>query len=411
VATLDGSSSIGYRVTRLRAWTGDVVTAKRRSILGATVLGLLWAAAVVLVAATGLEFLLRVRAYWLDTRAPAVSQPMLEAREEAYDHFNVEDLHPLYFFFFPLDARARAAISNETCRVDADGFRGAGPARAGGRKLAFLLGGSAAFGFLSSSDDATITAYLNRLQDEYFFVNAGVPGWNSTQEMFRLAFQILDYKPALVVTYDGANDARMLEEYLDAPASYPIGTPSNFDVLDGIVRDSQRPAATSVLRRLFPALTVRIDRWRARRDRPGTKGTSDGGLVPESTVREGAARYLKNEARMRDMVAARGARFAAVFQPVSQLHQHVPPGSLRDNFQVIAPFHRAVWAQYAGEFELYDESDAFDREFTSVPVITKDLTASTIFMDEVHLNDPGNEIMARHLVQLLRLRCRGSACS
>ena len=32
---------------------------------------------------------------------------------------------------------------------------------------------------------------MNRLQDQYFFVNAAVPSWNSSQELSRAAFQIL----------------------------------------------------------------------------------------------------------------------------------------------------------------------------------------------------------------------------
>jgi hypothetical protein len=126
--------------------------------------------------------------------------------------------------------------------------------------LAFLLGGSAAFGQYASSDAATITGYLNRIQDKYFFVNAGVPGWNSTQEMFRLAFQILDYRPALVMTYDGANDATVLgTQYSKGLTTYPIGTPNDFEDLAALVDHTQAQSRKNAVVRaqeyLLPEVT------------------------------------------------------------------------------------------------------------------------------------------------------------
>jgi len=382
-----------------------VVIRRILPIVGTTLLVAAWLLAFVMAGATGLEFLLKIRSRW-QAQAQDASGPRFSRLTRAYEAFEVQHLHPQYLFFFPLDPRERVAISNEICSIDADGFRGPGPAHAGGRPLAFLLGGSAAFGDSASSDATTIVGYLNRLQDQYFFVNAGVPSWTSTQEMFRVAFQILEYHPALVIAYDGANDAGILAGYSEAGVAYPVGTPEYFDTLSDLVDDRSRGGVgkdgRQLLEDLFPELAARID---ARFSRAHLVGSA-GGLapLPESTLQAGAARYLSNLARMRDLTTAGGARFVAVFQPVAQLHRHF--GSVRpfenEDDVVIDRFHKAVMASYAHDFEFHDLGNVFDQYFATVPVKDRDITDETVFVDEVHLYDPGNEIVARHLSGLLK---------
>jgi len=152
----------------------SVASYSRRTgtIIGRTLIVLTWLLALMVTGAAGLEVLLRVRSHWRPPDAQG-DRPKFDQLDRAYQPCDTFQLHPQYLFFFPLDLHERVALSNETCSIDAAGFRGPGPAQAGGRRLAFLLGGSAAFGSLASSDATTITGYLNRLQDEYFFVNAG----------------------------------------------------------------------------------------------------------------------------------------------------------------------------------------------------------------------------------------------
>jgi hypothetical protein len=378
------------------------------TIIGRAVVVVLWLLAFVVAGATGLEFLLRIRSHWLPPYAPSSSGPRHQQLLRAYAPFGFGHLHPQYFFFFPLDPRERVAISNETCSIDADGFRGPGPAHVGGRRLAFLLGGSSAFGDMASSDATTITGYLNRLQNEYFFVNAGVPGWGSTQEMFRVAFQILDYRPALVVTYDGANDAEIVvlaRDNLDSVRN-PIGSRGDFEALAAFV-DGRRStegwqAAAAVSEYLFPELKHRIDaRLEMIADSGGAAPVASAVLL-ERVLQEGAARYLSNLGLIRDLTTARGARFIAVFQPVAHLHRHLAPGLPLDAFARVDEFHRTVMAQYAHDFEFHDLASVFDPYFASIPVRSPDITDATIFADELHLYDPGNEIVARELSRIIQ---------
>lgn len=374
--------------------TGEARLPGRMAVIaGRTVLILLWLFAGVAGCATSLELLLKARAHWPLTDSTPISHRL----ERAYAPFGVLHLHPQYFFFFPRDPRERVAISNETCSIDADGFRGPGPAHAGGRKLAFLLGGSAAFGFMASSDATTITGYLNQLQDKYFFVNAGVPSWNSTQEMFRLAFQILDYRPALIMTYDGANDAELIDTAGRLAPDYSTGMPEDFEALSALVANggSASPTRAAVLLAayLFPELKQRLDVAFA----PDFSEP-----LAESVLHAGVARYLSNLTRMSELATVEGTRFIALFQPVAQLHRHLGPGPAIERFDVIERFHRAVVEQRPRDLAFHDLGDVFDQYYAAIPIMNPDIAAETVFIDQVHLYDPGNEVIARHLLGIIR---------
>lgn len=79
-----------------------------------------------------------------------------------------------------------------------------------GGKVVVFLGGSAAFGCDSSSDETSIVGYLNRIAKEENLsittFNFGMGSYTSTQELACLIFYALDLEPDLVVVYDGFND-------------------------------------------------------------------------------------------------------------------------------------------------------------------------------------------------------------
>jgi len=65
-------------------------------------------------------------------------------------------------------------------------------------------------------------------------------------------------------------------------------------------------------------------------------------------------------------------------------------------------FTKPLWRKYTHDFEFHDLGSLFDQYYTTVPVKDRDITDETVFVDVVHLYDPGNEIVARHLAALLR---------
>jgi len=370
----------------VRRWSAPAVAAR-----GVTVM--LWLLALIASA----EVLLQGRAAWLD-RFVRDDSPLGQL-DRAYAAFSAKHLHPHYLFFFPLRPADRLAMATATGSLDADGFREPGPAHANGRKLAFVLGGSAAFGYYASSNATTITSYMNALQSEYFFVNAGVPSWISTQELYRLAMDIAARRPALVISYGGANDAASADMAHPATGlAYPAGTPESFDDLEVMAESASRglrltPAA------LLPELMHRWDKYRT-----AWFGEEVAPAADPARFDAAADRYLANLEQMAALTRSAGGRFVAVFQPVAGLHTQVPATPSR-LVEARAGFHERVMTTPRTSFELHDLSAVFDPYFAAVPVARDPagevLSPDSVFFDSVHLQDRGNEIVAAHLLRLI----------
>lgn len=198
---------------------------RKAQILGAGLIVAVWVVAGMVFLAVfaeyggGLALYRRIR----NGGAESVGSALYDSLKAAYDPFAVQHLHPWYLFSLPTTAAERSAISNYVVHLTPDGFRGVGPRNCGGRRLGFLIGGSTAFGHFASSDRSTIAAYLTAKQDTYCFVNAGVPAWNSQQELHRVVDELLAYHPSAIVALDGWNDAVLALEYTRAGRDYPPG--------------------------------------------------------------------------------------------------------------------------------------------------------------------------------------------
>ena len=359
----------------------------------------LWIVALLVVIAGGAEIWLRVQPNEASPGADDGDADLMTRLERAYYPFHIQHLHPQYQFFFPFEPDERVALSNDVVHLSPDGFRGPAPSDRGQRRLAFLLGGSAAFGDFATSDTTTITGYLNELQDEYFFVNAGVPSWISTQEMIRLAFELLKHRPELIVTYSGANDVDVLVDHEEQGGGLlTVGAAENFLQLRAVVDDIRAEASTGY--ELFPQLR----RLLGRRDGDAPATAPHMANITEDVLQAAAAQYLNNLDRMHDMTTAIGGRFVAVFQPISGLHRGVPRDFEPWTWQNDAPrrFHGAVVAERDPILEFYDLAAVFDTYFDDVPVLLPgESNAEPIFLDGVHISDRGNRLVAQHLVELL----------
>lgn len=323
-----------------------------------------------------------------------------------YGAFHVQYLHPFYFFSLPSGSELTKA-NNSVVSVSPDGFRGPGPESKGSRKLAFILGGSAAFGDGASTDLTTISGYLNGLQEEYFFVNAGVPSWNSTQEFYRASMQLLKYKPDLILVYDGANDAYINFDYLRDGQTYPPGTPESFDDLSSKVNDirarSNPPLITFNPSALYAATLPRMRMKIAEKigwDQEERTNDPKKSISAEDTER-GALSYLWNIDNMRRLTAARGTKLVVFWQAISHLHHSDKVDSElsgeQTEIEFLKRFHKYVVDHRDGELQFYDLGNVFDKFSGSVQL-------RDVFTDPVHLTDQGNRIVATemwtHLSQL-----------
>lgn len=321
-----------------------------------------------------------------------------------YGPFTVQYLHPFYLFSFPLSLSEREAINNETVSIGPSGFRGTGPEEAGGKKLAFLTGGSSTFGHFATSNETTISGYLNQMQEQYHFVNAGVPSWNTTQELHRLVDEILLYDPALIISFGGWNDAMIARGYIQQNRQYLPGTPESFDRLDdcivdnihGVIKDCS--LRIPILERLFPEV-YRHGRnmWRQWRGL-STRLLSEKEIEQLTTVT--AQKYLNNIQVMTRASSAFGSRFLAILQPSVTVHnkQYAAEDSSQERKTIYQLFRKNVLAQQ--NIDVQDFTDIFDT--INIARDPEGYPERRIFADRVHLMDYGNELIAKHILALLK---------
>lgn len=318
-----------------------------------------------------------------------------------YDAFYVQHIHPFYLFSLPSDPKELVRMNNTVVSVTPEGFRGPGPEQKGVRKLAFIIGGSAAFGDGASSNQTTISGYLNEIQSEYLFVNAGVPSWNSTQEFSRIAMQLLHYEPSVIVVYDGYNDAAINQGYRQDERSFPPGTPESYDQLaqwvDDIRAEPDAPLVKFNFERLnnltLPRTRARLSGFFARSDTCPEPVDPVKPIGPGAVDRD-ASSYVWNVENMSRLAGTRGARLIVFWQAVSLLH--LPDEAMkrsqedRNDLEYLRPFHQYVLDHHDAGLEFCDLSDFFDRSSDKVPL-------ANLFIDRVHLTDKGNYIVANEI--------------
>jgi lysophospholipase L1-like esterase len=319
---------------------------------------------------------------------------------DPYKPFRKQHLHPIYLFFFPLDPRERAALTNEVVSLTPDGFRGQAPSSE--KATAVLLGGSAAFGSKASSDNTTVTGYLNQLQTSVHFVNAGVPSWTSTQELQRLANQIAALRPKLVISYSFSNDIVTALRYAQSGLDYPPGSPESFDSLSELVNDVRGSVPRYLTKTMFPRTTKFLSKKFAQ----PTPSLSD--EQARAAVEIAADKFVWNQKVMHAIANSLGFRFVTVLQPTLRTHKHVSAkdrGKAEDWWLFEYAVQRIIASDYCRD-NCLDYSSLFDEPFDEVPVYRKKddrRPATLIFADEVHLFDSGYKYVAQRLIRDLEL--------
>jgi len=86
----------------------------------------------------------------------------------------------------------------------------------------FVLGGSTGFGSGSTSDESTIPGFLQKKFNEANLdvrvevINAGISAFESSRETHYIKSKLLEFEPDLFIVYDGANDAWVNEFEVDS---------------------------------------------------------------------------------------------------------------------------------------------------------------------------------------------------
>lgn len=340
-----------------------------------------------------------------------------------YSGTNAKALHPAYYFFF------NSFPQTPVVSVTQDGFRGPGPTSPtrGVRQLGFVVGGSVAFGYGATSDTTTISGFLNQIQDEIFFVNAGVPSWNSFQEFLRFALELLDYEPAYLIVIDGYNDV-MIDYSLGE--LFPAGTVESYDVLHRMVYGKPKHKA-SITRRIKAFLVDKIEHYNEILVRHVFRSNQLGSVIdasniedmqrhtvqrklntievevsphPQNVVKTGN-RYLKHITLIHQIAKANGVDVLFAWQPNLGQHENIPQsakdiitidgGAAQNAF--LKEVHQYIFSRSLNGYAILDLSNMFDTHINA-------LDSSEFFIDRVHLTDIANRFVAQRLLKAIQQR-------
>jgi lysophospholipase L1-like esterase len=270
---------------------------------------------------------------------------------------------------------------NASLSIDAHGFRGGIPDT--GKPLAFLLGGSTAFGYGLARDEDAISARLNVHLDRWSFVNAGVSGFVSGQELALIVSHLDGWKPPLYIVLDGWND--LMEAVLFARDAYmrslPIfGATGGFFVMaQDLHEHALRKGSDSLPPWPFPPLT-----------RPRTL---------EERFEEALERYVSNVERMHAWSSARDAGFLVALQPeltAKRVLSEQEANSPRVPENISESYHRFA-ARACERLAVLGIPHVNLLERSEIADCTEQL-----FQDQVHLTARGCDVVAEVLADEIR---------
>ena len=303
--------------------------------------------------------------------------------------------------------------------INSRGLRAEEGAELDSRPKIIFLGGSAAFGNGSETDQDTIPGILQQSIKSHRVLNAGVTGFQSGQELTYLVTQLIDYQPAIVVAYDGWND---VFDVVHGPVRdvNDLGFNSNFFALEDVMvlnYQAQQSPYESLSRFIGNTATRSLVLTRfveAFQTHQKNEGITARTLVNLSSMREKGllnsvvTAYVNNVRKMSLFSRASGAKFILVFQP--ELGQRSNATEEEKQF---------LQAALIGNTSYSDSFPSLYREFlieakkrlTLAGVEWIDTNENplyqnnpaTLFVDPVHTNRRGNDVVAEIVAPKLKL--------
>jgi hypothetical protein len=304
----------------------------------------------------------------------------------------------------------KGVVSDAEFRLDEYGFVTTAGQPESPQESIVLLGGSTVFGVGASSYRTTIASQLQAMLNErapgrYIVHNGGVRGFHSLQEFVTYINDIRPrIHPSIVISLNGRNDDHLMRKAIargtfDTDYSEQLETsvskmmdegfePSLFDSLAGLAR-------TTHLGRLIDA----IAKPNSKQDESAMDRLGAFGLPPdEALFREPANNYAVVMNALSAAVATSGSRFVWALQPTIFEKQSITDVEKTrveeiakidsSMYEIHRRYHDAFY-DVARQQDLLDLSQTFRDE------------ERTIYLDDCHYNDPGNELIARQLLSVV----------
>lgn len=284
--------------------------------------------------------------------------------------------------------------------VNGHGFRGRdwSKKKPPGTVRVAVLGGSAAFGYWLEDAHVLAAQLEPRLRAlappgrAVEVLNFATVGYDSAQELILLATEAIDHSPDAIVLFDGWNDyanARWIPK--DRPNRHAF-----FCQLETAVERGHEPGK-NLLRcsAFFRAMERRARKWREQKG----PARAPGDLTDHP---DGAPRYREGLERMCRLAKGYGIAVVMVSQPeLFQRADPVPPEEqkLRASAEPgSAEYARAVYPIYVGVAKEVATAEGVRYVDCSHPF---DGLGEAVFMDEVHLNERGNALIAERLAPVI----------
>lgn len=260
-----------------------------------------------------------------------------------------------------------------------------------------FLGGSAAFGHSARDDRETIEYVLEQSNKPYRVLNAGVPGFLSGQELTYLVTELVDYDLSVVVAYDGWND--LFDSIYSNREDDELGFNNNFFSIEERLRldyEARVSLYRSLGRLAEAALKKSLLYGRlAQRFRAASHAKTE---MHRERLDAIVTAYAGNLRKMALVSRACGARFVVVFQPELGQKPHRTPAEQRIlDAGIPGTAYRDEFPEAYLEFlakakQLLTRDGVEWLDINESPEFAG--SAEDLFVDVVHTNGRGNELVA-----------------
>ncbi len=335
-------------------------------------------------------------------------------QKDPYSKFYKKYLHPYYLFSLPSKEEQINQVNNYVVSLNKKGFRKNPFFNENEFFKGVLLGGSSAFSQYSSSNRFSIAALLS--SDKYKFYNLNAPSWNSHQELVALLKTNLDYK--LSISFSLAND--IVLGGMNCNKSLPLDTPEsfnqlseNFEYIGKFKEPTLIKKIKSFLADFFLDTSILFTQLKKSfsKNNKKIKSKQNIQLINKYCLDKIYEVVLKNQKQMKLLSEFREAKHIFVIQPFYSLHERIPLNSvikMDETFIVNTKYIiKKLMKSNFCKSHCLDLSSIFDKTENGPSAIYENKKSfkyiPKIFVDEVHLTDDGNEIIAEKIKNKIKL--------